>query len=233
MQVFKKYIEGVTQLIYPTLCYGCGNDAVTTNTAICFECMQRLPETRFTNIPNNNVERIFWGRIDVQAATSLFFFNKNSLLQQLMHQLKYNNKPQVGEAFGKMLGTALLNSSRFNHIEMLTPIPLSKKRLHQRGYNQAWHICKGIQDVTNIPIVDSITYRTKDNETQTHKTRQERWLNMQDVFAVDEAQSLSYKNILLVDDVITTGATLETCAQTLQQKTNAKISIATIGIAMH
>jgi ComF family protein len=228
----QKYFEGLTQILYPLQCWGCGSDTITQTDKICVQCMSKLPHTKFNNITDNAVEKIFYGRIPIVAATSMYYFSKNTLLQHLMHLLKYKNNPEVGNYLGSQLGISLKESSRFNNIDGIIPIPLSKKRLHKRGYNQALAICNGIALQLEKPVYENLTIRHRDNETQTHKTRQERWDNMQNVFKVENTAVLEGKNILLVDDVITTGATLEACATELLKIKNVKIYIATLAWAI-
>jgi ComF family protein len=191
----------------------------------------QLPETKFTQKADNYVEKIFYGRLPIKAATSLYFFSKDSLLQHLLHQLKYKGNFNIGVQFGKTLGRRLQGSERFANIDYVTPIPLSNKRKQKRGYNQALAICNGVAEVLQIPVLDNLTLRQKDNETQTHKTRQERWENMQNIFHLENAATIAHKNILLVDDVITTGATLEACGEVLLQATNTTLFIASVAIA--
>jgi ComF family protein len=231
MALFSKYFQGITQLVFPLQCYGCGSDLVTKEEMICFECLLKLPETSFSDKAENPVEKIFYGRLPIAAATSLYFFNKDSLLQHLLHQLKYKGNQEVGIHFGKTLGRRLQSSNRFVNIDFITPIPLSKKRQQKRGYNQALAICNGIAESMQIPILDNLTLRQKDNETQTHKTRQERWENMQNVFHIENPSLIENKNILLVDDVVTTGATLEACGEVLLQANNVKLYIASVALA--
>jgi ComF family protein len=232
-QKLKSYIEGLTQLVYPLQCVGCGNDAITKEELLCIDCLLNLPETNFAKTADNFVEKIFYGRIPVEAATSLYFFNKDSLLQHLIHQLKYKGNQDIGTYFGKIMGRRLAASSRFKAIDFVTPIPLSKKRIAKRGYNQALSVCNGIASVLNIPVLDNLTIRQKDNETQTQKNRLERWENMQNTFQVKDKTLIAGKNILLIDDVVTTGATLEACGEVILTTPNTKLFIATVAVAMH
>lgn len=228
-----KYMDGLLQIIFPAYCLHCGSDAIDAQNPVCFSCMGKIPKTNFEKVKDNLVEKIFYGRLPIGAATSMYFFTKDSVLQNLMHLLKYKNKPEIGTYLGEQLGESLLQTNKFENIDVITPVPLSKKRQMKRGYNQAMEICKGVSNILDKPITETITFRIRDNETQTKKNRQERWENMQNVFAVNDAASLDGKNILLIDDVITTGATLETCAATLQKNANVNIYIATLAIAMH
>ncbi len=231
MSTLSNYLQGITQLIFPLQCYGCGSDLVSADEMICFECNTKLPETSFSDKAENPVEKIFYGRLPIVAATSLYFFNKDSLLQHLLHQLKYKGNQDVGIHFGKTLGRRLKSSNRFEGIDYITPIPLSKKRQQKRGYNQALAICTGIAESMQIPILDNLTLRQKDNETQTLKTRQERWENMQNVFHIENPSLIENKNILLIDDVVTTGATLEACGEVLLNATGVKLYIASVALA--
>ncbi len=232
MNLIKNITKSVLQIAYPNKCSGCTRDTIFSKDVICNRCIALLPKTKFEQLPNNLVEEIFAGRIHVEAATALLYFNKDSMLQHLMHLLKYKNRPDIGFDLGKMLGQSLKQSNRFGTIDYVTPVPLSKKRLAKRGYNQAMAIAEGIQHITHWPIAEGITIRIRDNDTQTKKTRMERWENMQNVFEISDKDSLKGKHVLLIDDVVTTGATLETCAQVLQQKAGARISIATVALAM-
>ena len=227
----QSYFTGISQLLYPVHCNGCGSDLVTKNELLCFECINKLPETYFADKPDNYVEKIFYGRINIVAATGLYFFNKDTLLQVLLHQLKYKGNQQIGEYFGKLMAITLRESGRFAQLHYLIPIPLSKQRLKKRGYNQALAICSGMATVLQIPVLDNITLRTKHNQTQTNKTRQQRWDNMQAIFEIENTQQIEHKNILLVDDVITTGATLEACGEILVQVAGVQLYIAVLAVA--
>jgi ComF family protein len=193
--------------------------------------LDSLSETSFAEKEDNTVEKIFYGRLPIAAAMSMYYFTKQSLLQHLLHLLKYRGKYDVGVQFGKMIGNRIKDVDRFANIDYITPIPLSKKREKERGYNQAEAVANGIMQTTGIPLLDNITMRQKNTETQTHKSRQERWENMQNTFIVGDTQTIENKNILLVDDVVTTGATLESCASVIQQITNTKVYIATVALA--
>lgn len=227
------YLQGITQLILPLQCRGCGSDLVSEGAQLCALCTIALPETQYTPYPNNPVEKMFVGRVPIHAATSMYYFNKNSLLQHLLHQLKYGGNQAIGVELGTMLGTRLLVSHRYTQVDYIIPIPLSKKRQQQRGYNQSLAISNGIAASMQVPVLDNLAIRQRDNETQTHKTRQERWENMQNVFYSNNTNIIAHKHILLVDDVLTTGATLEACAQALLQQCNCTISIATVAMASY
>jgi len=195
---------------------------------LCLRCLHQLPYTRFEKIKGNAVEKIFWGRIPVQFAASLFYFTKGSTVERLMHQLKYRGKKEVGMYCGRLMGHAFTKSTFSEQIDFLVPLPLFKRKEHQRGYNQAKLICDGLGEFLQLPVSTEIIERVEATETQTHKNRVERWQNMQGRFKVKESSAIQNKHLILVDDVITTGATLESCAQELV-KAGAVVSIYTLG----
>jgi ComF family protein len=187
-----------------------------------------LPYTRFEKIKGNTVEKIFWGRIPIQFAASLLYFTKESIVERLMHQLKYRGKKEVGIYCGRLMGQALSGSLFSQQADFLIPLPLFKRKERQRGYNQAKLICDGLAEVLAIPVSTKIIERVEATETQTHKNRVERWQNMQGRFRVTDTSSIRNKHLILVDDVITTGATLESCANELLSA-GATVSIYTLG----
>ncbi|MEI9957860.1 MAG: phosphoribosyltransferase family protein [Ferruginibacter sp.] len=167
----------------------------------------------------------------VTAAHSEFYFSKESLVQHLIHQLKYKNNTAIGFYLGEMVGKSLLNSNRFNHIDYLIPLPLYPDKERKRGYNQATIICNGMSEVMNIPVITNNVIRQRFTETQTHKHRTERWENVEGSFWVTNPTVLKGKNVLLVDDVVTTGATLEACGSILLENDDVKLFIATLAHA--
>lgn len=228
LQKLKSYLNDFSHLLYPHNCEGCGTDVLNDDAILCTKCLFDLPETNFTNTKNNPVEKIFYGRLNIIAATAAYYFTKNSLLQHLMIQLKYRNNKDIGFFLGKQLGYQLQESERFNDVDVLVPLPLNPKKEKKRGYNQAMIICEGIASVWQKPVLKNALIRTQFTETQTQQDRIHRWQNMQHVFAVADKNSLQDKHVLLVDDVITTGATLEACGNTIVNILNTQLSIATL-----
>jgi ComF family protein len=225
----KKYLSDFLHLFYPHNCEGCGSDIVYDNQFLCARCMHRLPVTGFFSKPANPVEKIFYGRSDIQVAAAAFYFTKESLLQHLLVQLKYKGNKEAGYFLGRMMGYALVESERFSSIDLLVPLPLNHKKEQLRGYNQAALICEGISEVWKKPVSTEAVSRVKFTETQTKQNRVSRWQNMDGVFAVTEPAELQNKHVLLVDDVITTGATLEACGSSILEIVGAKLSIAAAG----
>jgi ComF family protein len=231
MNNLNKIITSTLHLFYPHLCNGCGSDVLSNDNLLCFECFNKLPHTLFEQYPNNPIEKIFWGRLNITSAFAQFYFDKESLIQHLVHQLKYKNNTDIGIYLGEMMGNSILKSERLQQFDALVPLPLFPNKERKRGYNQAKIICDGISKVTNIAVVNNVVVRQLFTETQTRKHRTERWENVADSFAIKNAEQLQSKHILLVDDVVTTGATLEACGSKILQIPNTKLSIATLAVA--
>lgn len=210
---------------------GCGSDLLDEKHLLCLKCINDLPNTYFAPHANNPVEKYFWGRLFLSSAHSEFYFSKESLIQHLIHQLKYKGNTDIGFYLGELLGKSLLKSNRFNTADVLIPLPLYANKEHQRGYNQAAIICNGMSAVMNIPVINDNIIRQRSTTTQTRKHRTERWENVEGSFTVKNPAALYNKHILLVDDVVTTGATLEACGKVILQLNNVKLSIATLAHA--
>jgi ComF family protein len=219
---------GFLHLAFPHLCAGCGTDILPLEQMLCAACADEMPLTSFEHYPANPVEKIFWGRLPLSHATAQYFFTKESMMQHLMHQLKYRGNKDLGLHLGKMMGRQLAGTNRFREADALVPLPLYPEKEHKRGYNQAALLCEGIAQILQIPIISKAVIRTHHTESQTKKTRVERWENMEGRFLVTDAEILKDKHLLLVDDVVTTGATLEACGRELIQVSGVRLSIATL-----
>ena len=232
MRAIGNSLEALSHLFFPHICYGCGSDLLSQEMILCLRCRNGLPDTDFAKFENNPIEKIFWGRLQVSAAFSQYYFTKDSLIQTLIHQLKYKGKKEVGTDLGKMMGHSLLQSSRFSNIDAVIPLPLFPDKEKKRGYNQATMLCEGISEKTKVPILYDAIKRVRFTETQTRKSRMERWQNVEGVFEVSDHQKLTGKNILLVDDVITTGATLEACGNIISAIPGVSVFVATLAYAV-
>lgn len=228
---FTETTRSLLHLFFPHCCAGCGTDVLSNEQLLCLPCISRLPLTNFHLYADNPVQHIFRGRLPLINATSYVYFTKDSLLQHLMHQFKYRNRKDIGIWFGRRMGEALKTSTRFTMPDALIPIPLFAARERKRGYNQAYLLCTGMAENMGIPVWKDIVIRSALTETQTRKSRIERWQNMDGKFSIQDAASIQGKHLLLVDDVVTTGATLEACGQALLTAGNVKLSIATMGFA--
>lgn len=221
----KKYLSHFSHLFYPHNCEGCGTDILFDDQFLCARCIHALPKTKFFDTRNNPVEKLFYGRLNIAQAGAAFYFTKESLLQHLLVQLKYSGNQEAGYFLGRMMGYALSKAERFDEIDLLVPLALNPKKEFIRGYNQAELICEGISDVWKRPVCPDAVTRIRFTETQTHQNRVSRWQNMEGVFAITQPEALVNKHILLVDDVITTGATLEACGTILLETPGVRLSI--------
>ncbi|MEO6538323.1 MAG: phosphoribosyltransferase family protein [Ferruginibacter sp.] len=231
MRSLKNFFSDAIHFFYPHICTGCGSDLLGKQELLCLKCLAHLPHTQFEKYVDNPIEKIFTGRFPLKAGSSEFYFSKSQVIQQLIHQLKYKGNKEIGFYLGAMMGKNILASPRFSTFDFLIPLPLYADKEFKRGYNQAEIICNGMSSVMQIPVLTKNIIRHRSTQTQTHKHRTERWENVVGSFAVNNAAALINKNILLVDDVITTGATLEACCQTLLQVPGITVSVATLAIA--
>ena len=227
MSVFKDFFY----LFYPKTCEACGNVLLKNENFLCTKCLSELPYTNYHKIPDNTIEKLFWGRVFIYSATALFKFHKKSRYQKLIHKLKYKGKKEIGFFLGQLFAYEIKNHPKYNDIDFIVPVPLHPKRYKERGYNQAEWIAMGIADVLKTKISANNLYRKVATQTQTKKSRLERWKNVNSIFDLKNYEQFKNKHILLVDDVITTGSTLESCAETLLKTGNIKISIGTIAVA--
>jgi len=228
MAIFKSYLKDFSHLLFPHNCVGCGTDVLNENDQLCLKCFTQLPETGFFHSQDNPVEKAFYGRLDIAHAAAAYYFTKDSLLQRLMVRLKYRNDKKAGLYLGRLTGSMLKDAKRFNDVDVLIPLPLNPKKEQERGYNQAAIICEGIAETWPKPVLKNAVIRKRFTETQTHQNRISRWQNMEGVFAVADKEALRSRHILIVDDVVTTGATLEACASIIGQIDSVTISIATV-----
>ncbi|MBS1920014.1 MAG: ComF family protein [Bacteroidetes bacterium] len=219
--------ESFLQFLFPHICSGCGSDLLSNGSYLCMQCTDALPETNFEVHPDNPVEKKFWGRLPIHNATSQYYFTKESLIQSLVHQVKYKENKELGLQLGRLMGININRSGRFN-VDALIPLPLFPAKEKKRGYNQSMLLCEGMAAVMNIPVLNDIIIRPQFTETQTRKGRVDRWINVEGKFILIKPESIRNKHILLIDDVITTGATLESCGAELLKAENTRLSIATL-----
>lgn len=215
-------------LFYPPYCYVCGKILVKNEKMVCSFCSTHLPYTDFHTYTPNPMEKMFWGRVEVEAATALFFFRKGGAVQELVHQLKYKGRREIGFILGKQLGSVLLENNLLSTVDVIVPVPLHPKRKRKRGYNQSEMIAEGIASVMNRPVCTTALSRTVHNPSQTRRGVIERWDNVCRIFSLSDASAISDKHLLLVDDVVTTGATLEAAAHVLKTIPGVRISIAAL-----
>jgi ComF family protein len=226
-------LDDFISLLFPNICACCGNSLWKHEEIICTYCDFHLPKTNFHLEQDNPASRTFWGRARIESATAYYYFNKGNKVQRLIHLLKYKGRKDIGIFLGEKQGLLLKNSPLFTTVEVIIPVPLHKKKLMKRGYNQSEQFAVGLGKSMNLPVNPYILSRQKYTETQTKKSRFGRWQNVSEMFALENSILLEGKHILLVDDVITTGATLESCIKTLSAIPGIKISVAAIAVTMH
>lgn len=227
-----KWVTDLFNLVFPRICASCGASLWKHEEVICHFCEFHLPKTQFHLERDNPVAQIFWGRVNIFSAAAFLYFNKGNHVQRLMHQLKYKGRRDIGVFTGKLYAPSLAGSPWFSSVQVIVPVPLHKKKFMKRGYNQSEEFAKGLSAGMGIPFHRHLLVRTKATETQTRKSRFSRYQNVREIFKVPEPEMWRGMHILLVDDVVTTGATLEACTVALHRIPEIKISIACIAAAM-
>lgn len=230
MTGLKEIKDALLHLAFPHICSGCGNDILPATSVLCMRCMAAMPETNFELHPNNPVEKLFWGRLPLKGATAQFYFTKESLMQHLIHQFKYKRNKAIGIQLGQIMGEQILQSGRFR-VDALIPLPLFPAKEKRRGYNQAMVLCEGMAQSLKVPVADQVIIRPQHTQTQTKKGRIERWKNMEGKFILNNPALIQNKHLLLVDDIVTTGATFEACGNELLKGENVQLSLAALCIA--
>jgi ComF family protein len=218
-------------LFFPRLCVVCGARLIEQEQWICLHCLHHIPRTNFHLDGENRVAQLFYGRVQIESATSFFYFSKGSKYQSLLHTLKYKGMKELGAEIGKHFAIDLMQSEVFSSVDIVCPVPLHPSKEKKRGYNQSWWIASGIARQMQKELSADNLKRVTATETQTRKSRFERWQNVEGIFELSDPEAFSGKHVLLVDDVVTTGSTLEACAQTILSQTGAKVSIVTLATA--
>jgi len=221
----------LVNLFFPKACFSCTTYLRDNETYVCTACRHQLPVTNFHNTNDDTVAAVFYGRSKIENATALLRFEKKGITQKLIHQLKYNGREEIGVFLGQWLGEELATNANFKEVDLVIPVPLHKKKLRKRGYNQVEKFGREIADALKIDYVDNVLIKETNARSQVTQQRLARWNNTKALFKVNNKEKITKKHILLVDDIITTGATLEACIQELSGAQNVKISIATMAIA--
>jgi ComF family protein len=231
MKKLAQHFNDFLELFYPSYCLTCGDRLPGNEKLVCFQCWSDLPVTNFNFDAENKVAQLFWGRVQIENATSFFSYKKGSRYQHLIHQIKYKGFKELGFELGQRFGFFLKESENFASVSAIIPVPLHPRKLKKRGFNQSEWIANGISEITGLPVVTGNLYREIYTTTQTRKTRYQRFQNVEGIFKLNQAEKLNGKHILLVDDVVTTGSTLEACAFPLLENGQIKVSIATLAFA--
>ncbi len=218
-------------LLFPRICYGCGNHLQRNENLICTECYVVIPRANYHLARENPVEKIFWGRCSIESAAAFSFYNKGSRIRNLIHNLKYKGIKEIGSELGRIYGLALKSSGFTDNIDIIIPVPLHPDKKRERGFNQSELIAEGIAEVTGLNVNSSAIERTVSSSTQTKRSRYDRWVNVEGIFTVKNPDSIRGRHILLVDDVITTGSTMESCVNELVKTESVKVSVVAIAFA--
>ena len=229
---FREIKDSLLHLVFPHVCSGCGSDLLNESSMLCLKCIADMPETNFELHPDNPVEKRFWGRLQLVGGTAQYYFTRESLMQRLMHEFKYRGNKDLGFQLGRMMGESLKKSGRF-HPDAIIPLPLFSSKEKRRGFNQSFILCEGISESLQVPVWKDVVKRSSHTDSQTKKGRIDRWRNMEGKFELVNTTSIKNKHVLLVDDVVTTGATLEACGSVLLEAANARLSVATLCYAAH
>ncbi len=225
------FFEDILNLFFPKVCATCGDTLVKNEDLICFKCRTEVPKANYQSSSDNELKDRFTGKLKIEYAWAGLLFYKSGITQKLLHEFKYNNHPEIGELFGRQLAMKMNEEKIFEKIDMIIPVPLHPKKERKRGYNQSQYFARGISEIINIPTHIHYLKRIKHSASQTGKSREIRWKSVENAFEVQTPDELISKHILLVDDVITTGATIEACGKKLLDAGVSKISIATLAIA--
>lgn len=222
----------LVDLIAPRACVVCGGRLGIHEFFLCGSCNLQLPRTNYAdNAYENDMARLFWGQLPVERCAALFFYQGGSGPSQILYELKYKNHPEIGEFFGRMIAEEWNDTGFFEGIDLIVPVPLAKERQRQRGYNQSLHIARGIGSVTRLPIVTNAVSREQFVESQTQKDRWQRNENVEGCFRLNDGSALKGRHVLLIDDVVTTGATICSCGREMLKAGDVRFSILTIGFA--
>ena len=224
----RRLLRHIANLLYPELCCGCDRHLVEHEHLLCVYCRNKMPFSNFDGSTENTLKKKFYGRIPLQHACSLLLFQKKGMAQKLIHQLKYNNNENIGVFLGLLLGDKLYRNKKLKTLQCIIPVPLHPRKEKKRGYNQLTKFGKTLATKMRIPYRENLLVRNKIAYTQTKKDNQERWKNTVNAFAISDYNALKNQHIILIDDVVTTGATLEACALELMKIENIQISIACI-----
>ena len=219
-------------LLFPRLCYACGNHLLRNENLICTECYVVIPRTNYHKLEDNPVAQLFWGRCMIEKAAAFSYYNKGSRIRNLIHYLKYKGVREIGYELGRIYGLSLKASGFTDDIDLIIPVPLHPSKKRTRGFNQSETISMGIADVAHLPLDVKSLARTIVSVTQTKRSRYERWTNVEGIFQVVDPLSISGKHILLVDDVITTGSTIESCTNALLKFEGVKVSVVALAFAV-
>lgn len=232
LKTLHHYFDGLLALIYPYFCVICGKELNQHSDHFCFMCEQELHYTHFEKYEEYTyADEVFWGRLNIESVYAMLYYEEGSSTRNILHHIKYKEGKELGFYMGEMMAHKLKTSERFKDIDALIPIPVHSKKEFSRGYNQSLLIVQGMQEVLGIPIVEAL-YRKTHDKSQTKKSKEERYRNVKGKFALKENGLQGCNHVLIVDDVLTTGSTLEFATRAIyESNTTVKVSLGTIAVA--
>lgn len=224
MTIIRNLFVSLSHLFYPHVCNTCGEVLSRTESILCLRCQQLLPITGFHLYADNPLEKVFWGRVNIRHAMAAYHYNQGSMIQHLVHQFKYHQRRDIAIQLGRQIGYMLQQSSWLHEIDCIVPVPLHKAKERRRGYNQSALLAAALAGIIHKPVMPRVLHRISYTDSQTRKNRISRWENVSGVFTAKETAGLRDRHVLLIDDVITTGATTEACCHALME-TGAIVSV--------
>ena len=228
LKILDEIQKNLLNTLFPVFCNGCSNLLLKNENVICTKCIHNLPLTYHHNIKETEIDKVFYGIIPFEFAASILYFTKKGISQNLIHNLKYRNRQEIGTYLGDLYAKEILNLQTIQSIDFIIPVPLHKKRFHERGYNQVTTFCKSIEKNLAIPVLDDVLVKTQHLKSVTDKSKEGRLEHNKNVFSIENQDKIKGKHILIIDDVFTTGATIEACAKEILKIKNTKISILTM-----
>lgn len=228
LKILDEIQKNLLNVLFPVFCNGCSNLLLKNENVICTKCIHNLPFTHHHNIKETEIDKTFYGLVPFEFGASMLYFTKKGISQNLIHNLKYRNRQEIGTFLGNLYANELANLETFKEIDYIIPVPLHKKRFHERGYNQVTTFCKAIEKNLSIPMLDDVLVKTQYLKSVTDKSKEGRLVHNKNVFSIENQDKIEGKHILIIDDVFTTGATIEACAKEILKIKNTKISILTM-----
>ncbi|CAL2087979.1 competence protein ComFC [Tenacibaculum sp. 190524A05c] len=228
-----RFLKDFFRVFYPKICVGCSNELLSSEKILCNFCSNDLPILELDDHSNNIVTNSFYGRTKIEKAISFLSFHKKNTTQKLIHELKYNGRQEIGTSLGLWFTENQKDGTFFSNIDYIIPVPIHPKKMRKRGYNQVSSFCKSLSEKFNIPVLEKVLFRGKNSSSQTSKNRLERSKTIENDFMLNHSEEIENKHVLLIDDVITTGATIEACCKELLKTPNLRISVLSIAFTAH
>lgn len=226
----REWMGDIAGMVFPNVCEVCARSLVHGERTICLHCLTEMPRTSLHTRPFTDIHRRLAGKAPIERGAAWFYYYRDNPYARMIQRAKYNSRPKLARRLGAMFAAELLPDGFFDGIDMVVPVPMHRFKQMRRGYNQAREVARGIAESTGIELCEALT-ATRGHSTQTRRNAFDRWLNTRGIYAVDHNAPLTGKHLLLVDDVLTTGATLTACAEAIHQaEPTATISVLTIGM---